>query len=525
MAKVEIYNVGAIGVNRDLPPRYLPPEAWTAALNMRFQDNVAYRMKGHEQVFGTPTVAPGFVLGLPVLSTVYWFYTSLTKAYVYESNVHSNVTRQSTGVDVNYTASAYREWNGCILGGIPILNNGVDLPQYWPTISVSTRLANMTAWPSTMRAKIVRSYGPFLIAFNINDNGTQYPHMLWWSHPADPGTLPASWDYTDPVYDAGRKELIDIEGGEIVDALMLRNLMIVYKQNSTHYLRYVGGQEILGNDQLFAGSGILTARCVASIDRGRKHFVTTADDVITHNGQTMESVLDARARKFLFKDIDGTYYQNSFCMDNPAQREAWFCYPSSGAEYPNKVLIYNYQYGTIQFRDFQGAYATPGNLSTSAAEQWNSLTTTWADVAAPWSEEAQRQVLVASPVDTKLFRLDSTELFDGALITSYLERTGLAVTGRDRQGQPKADFKSRKLCKRIWPKIEGHAPISIQIGAQEDVNDNVLWQPAQIFQPETMKFLDFTANGRFIAVRMEAISSEPWQLEGYDLEIDVLGEH
>lgn len=527
MPTVNIYNVGGVGINKDLPSHYLPPEAWSDGKNMRFQDRVATKMKGYQDTFGTPTVVPGFLMNLPTAASSFWIYCSLTKAYVYEAGVHTNITRQSGGVDVNYTPATYRAWNGGVLGGIPILNNGADIPQYWSAISAATKLANLTNWPSTLRARVVRPFGPFLVALNINDNSVLYPHMVWWSHPADPGSVPSSWDYADAAYDAGRKELTDSNSGAILDGLMLRNYFIIYKENSTHYMRFVGGQEIMANDILFPESGILATRCVALVNKGSQHFVVTQDDVIAHKGQadTIESLLDQRVRKYLFNDIDTTNYVNSFCFDNPGQREAIFAYPEVGATYPTKALVWNYQYNTIQFRSFEGVCSSAGPASATTAVVWDSLTPTWDTASEPWSEEGRRAVILGSVNNTKLYKLDDGETFDGTDMNSYLERLGLAVVGKDRQGQPKADFRTRKLVTRIWPKITGTEVVTVRVGAQEDIDGTVTWGASQFFTPGTTKFLDVTANGRFIAVRFEATGNKPWQLEGYDLDLTVLGEH
>lgn len=519
MEKVDLFNIGTVGVNKDIPPHYLPPEVWSNAKNIRFQDNVAYKFKGGSSVFGTPTVAPGFLMGVTTLDEIFWVYTSLTKAYVYESGTHTNITRQSAMVDVNYTTANYRDWNGGVLGGILLLNNGADIPQVWLTLASSTKLTNLVNWPSTLRAKIVRPFGQFLVALNINDNSTLYPHMFWWSHPAEVGAVPASWDYSDPAYDAGRKELTDVDGGELVDALMLRNLLIMYKETSTHYLRYIGGQEVMENNLLWAGSGILAPRCVASIDLGKRHFVATADDLIWHNGQEIESVVDKKLRKTLQNDIDSTNYINSFCVDNAAQREAWFCYPASGAEYPNKALVWNYKYNTLQFRDFFGSYATSGAADLVQSSAWSALSNTWAEASTAWTEEGRKQLLACDPVNTKIYHVDNGETFDGSLMTCVLERTGLAVDGMDRNRQPKVDYSSRKLVTRIWLKVVGTALLSVRLGAQDNFNDEVIWASAKSFDPMTDEYLDFIVNGRLIAVRIETTTDQPFQLEGYTLEL------
>lgn len=524
MADIEVYNTGVVGVIKDKPAHYLPPEVWTDGNNFRFQDGVASKFKGHASVFGTPTVTPGFLLPIPTFDSIFWIYTSLTKAYVYESGTHTNITRQTAMVDVDYDAQAYRDWNGGILGGIPILNNFEDVPQYWGTLNTSAKLADLSNWPSTLRAKILRPFGPFLVALNITDNGDRFPHMFWWSHPADPGSLPVTWDYTDDEFDAGRKELTDVEGGEIIDALMLKNLLIIYKETSTHYMRYVGGQEVMANDLLWAGSGILAARCRAVIKSGSHHFVATADDVIAHNGQTLESVIDKNNRKYLQRDIDSNNYINSFCVDNPAQREAWFCYPAAGAEYPNKALVWNYNENTIQFRDFVGNYAISGSADLASGAAWSTLSNTWEEATSPWSAEGRRQVLVSDPNETLIYMLDSGESFNGEAITCFLERKSLAFVGKDRQGQPKADFQSMKLCTRLWPKIVGLATVTVRLGVQDNYNAEVSWSAPQEFNPVIDTFLDFTVTGRLYAIRFEATTDLPLQIDGYTLEVELISE-
>jgi hypothetical protein len=523
MPTIELHNLGSLGVIKDLPAHTIPPEAWSDANNVRFQEGHVQKYKGHTQIFGTPTVTPGWGINVPAATQNYWIYTSKTKAYVFEGGIHTNITRQTAGVDVDYTASEFRQWNGGVLGGVPILNNGNDVPQYWPALVVSTKLANLVNWPSTLRAKVVRPFGPFLVALNITDGVSVFPHMYWWSHPADPGSVPVSWDYTDATKDAGRRELTDVDGGNILDALMLRNLLIVYKETSTHYVRFIGGNQKMGSDLLFSNSGILAPRCVTTADRGKKHFVVTQDDVIQHNGQEAVSLLDRRMRKFLFTDIDTTNYVNAFCLHNPAQREAWFCYPPVGETFPKKVLVWNYDNNTLQFRDFAGTYGTPGTAQVGTGTAWDSLLNTWDEALTPWSLEGRRQLVLFDPNTTKIFKADDGETFAGTTFTAFVERLGLAVVGRDRTGQPKVNFTNRKLLKRIWPKITGNAKVNVRCGAQESLGGVVNWQPVQEFDPATQRYLDFTANGLLLCIRFESTSGLTWQLEGYDLEIEVLG--
>lgn len=521
MARITLYNLGTQGIYKDIPSHLLPPEVWSDGNNMRLIDTFARRFAGHAQVFGTPSVVPGFIFNVPSSTDSYWVYMSLAAAYTYNAGVHTDITRAAGA----YTAVNYRDWNGCLLAGVPIFNNGADVPQYWPTISAGTDLIALANWTSTLRAKVIRNFGSFLVAINLNDNGTLLPHAIQWSHPADPGTVPSSWDLTDPTKDAGRTHITDTKGGELVDGYLLGQNLILYKENSTHTLRFIGGNAIFSPDLLFE-EGLIGHRCAAIIDGGQSHICLGQDNVFLHKGtKAVDYPLDLKDRRFLYATIDATNKRNSFIFDNPFFEEAWICFPASGATYPNMALVYNYRYHTCSFRDFDGLSADIGHFTDVLGPTWATITGTWDSITGPWQIQGDRRLLVASPLNTKIWNLDSGVIFGGATGTrSFLQRTGIAFGDKDRSGQPKADYSSRKLFGRIWPKIRGTASVSVRLGAQEELDGTVNWVTAKTFVPGD-RYLDFEANGRFGAVEFSSLSDDNWQIEGYDLAYELLGEN
>lgn len=518
MPVVQLFNLGATGIVKDIPGHLLPPEVWTDGNNMQMIDLYAKRSLGYEQIFGTPTVVPGFVLFVPASSDNFWIYTSLAKAYVYDGTTHTNITRAAG----DYTAINYRDWNGCLLGGVPILNNGEDVPQYWSALAPATALANLPNWPSTLRAKVIRNFGKYLVAINLTDDGSSLPHAVQWSHAADPGTVPSSWDNTDATVDAGRTHLTDIQGGELVDAYLLGNYLILYKQRSTHLLRYVGGNDIMGSDFLF-NTGLLAARAAAPIDSGFRHFCVGEDDVYIHSGtKQLEYPLDKKDRRYFFSDIDTTNYANMFVIDNPGKEEVWICYPTSGSTYPNKVLIYNYKTKATSFRDFAGVTASFGTVPVSLGETWDSSSGSWDEDTGIWDLASTRMMVAGDVLATKFWGQEIAFPFGTQNGSSFLQRTGLAIVGRDNQGQPKLDYQSRRLVRRIWPKIRGTANVQVRIGMQEELDGEITWTPYKLFVP-AQKYLDFEISGRMPAVEFRSDDAAGWQIEGYDLDVEVLG--
>jgi hypothetical protein len=247
--------------------------------------------------------------------------------------------------------------------------------------------------------------------------------------------VPTSWDIADDTKDAGERELTDIEGGVIQDALMLHDRFIIYKQRSTHVMRFIGGNEIMGLDLLFAGAGLLAPRCVAAFDEGRRHFVVSETDIFVHSGTVeLENVAESKDRDTVFAEIDGTNYINSFCFNSQAMSEVWFAYPTSGNTRPNRALIFNYRYGTWSFRDFVGMSASAGTTNAGLTDTWDGGVGSWdSENVLEWSKESKVQVVVADPAGTKFWQLESGYASE-VTPQSYVERT--SRHHRTTSGQP-----------------------------------------------------------------------------------------
>jgi hypothetical protein len=433
----------------------------------------------------------------------------------------------------NYTGDADNFWHGGILGGIPVINNGVDIPQVWNPPTTGTRLIDLPNWPANTTAKVVKPFLNFLIALNITEAGTDKPHMFWWSHSADPGTIPDSWDHTDATKDAGRAELSNVMAGVLQDGEALGNLFIMYKDNATHSLQFVGGTFIWDRDPVFDATGILATRCVNIIPAGKnrpvKHIVATGDDIITHNGHTAESILDEKMRKFLNANLDATNYIRSYMALHKRQDEAWFCFPENNESFPTLAIVWNYADGTLGVRDLDNAaFINSGVISeTGGGNTWDDLTVSWDNFTTPWNERQfnpqEVDLLQCSPQKTQFLHLDQTNQFNGVNITSTIERTGLGIIGVDKYNRPTVNMTRRKLATRIWPRMSG-GPIDIQIGAQEEIGGTVTWATAKAFTAGTDNYLDFTVSGRLFALRFSSSADVAWSLEGYDINVEDLGE-
>jgi len=525
MPLVRIDNLGVLGVVRDVPAHTLPPEAWSSSLNIRFLDGKAQRILGHTEVFDPPTLAYKWMTPAPTPSTYFWLMATLTKVHVWNGSVFTDITR----VSGDYSATDDALWNGGLLGGVPIINNGVDDPQSWLPKTTPTKLVDLPNWPPSTTAMVMRPFGNFMVAMDVTKSGTRLEHMVKWSHPADPGAVPPSWDETDPTKDAGENDLTDVQAGGILEAWPLGSVLVIYKAGSVWTMQHRGGLFIFDFKRVFGTIGILATHCAKEIPRKKQHFVATGDDIVIHNGVEAESVIDRRMRKYLSNLIDTDNFERSYVVANIAKNEMWFCFPTTGNSVPDRALIWNYVDGGLTERDLPDAsFISLGIVSETASKLWDAQAQSWDTFVGTWDESKFTQqafdLLMAEPSATKLQLLDRNDDFNGAIIPAHLERTGLAIVGQDRQGNPRVDFTQRKMVRRVWIKAEG-GPFTVRVGSQEIEEGPVTWSTGQTFTPGVDRYIDpaTPVSGLLIAIRFESNSGVQWSVVGYDLELEILG--
>ena len=518
-SQIDINDVASVGVIKDMPPHELPPEAWTLAENVRFEDNSVVQLLGYSQIFGTPTVAPYFAQFVSAPGQPWWLYAGLSKIIAYNGTTHFDVTRTTDGA--TYNAAGAAQWNGTNIGGIPVLNNGQDVPQYWPSFTGTTHMANLLNWPSTLRCDVIRAFGPYMIAMSLTDSAVLKPYDVRWSHPADPGQVPPTWDITDPTHNAGQVSLSDVDSGVIMDGLSLQGKFYVYKENSTWRFRNVGGQFIFDIDAFLENIGILTTRCVAITGDGQRHFFVSQDNIFTHDGNSAKALLDARTRRYLFNQIDPGNFGNSFVFVNPTRKEGWFCYPSLGQVYPDRAIIVNYDTQAMTESSVDWQAAAMGTLQTSSGRTWDSDPLAWASETTPWDSSSRRKILLCKPTTTRLEQFDLGVTRDGTAFTGMVQRSSLGLIGRNRRtGDWITDFETRKTCHRVWPKMSG-ATVQIRLGGQEAPGGPITWSPGVSFNPATQKWVDITAEGAALAIEISGANG--WKLDGYKLDLVTAG--
>ncbi len=517
MPKVSVPKAGSIGLNMDLSQSELPIQAWTGAQNIRFLGDSAWQFYGYEEVYGTPLGTPYHMLPVNYPGGVrYWIYATLTNIYgvtiTAGSAVHTDLTRASGG---NYSATA-NSWTSTVLGGIPVLNNGVDDPQCW-MLDTGTPFVKLTNWPANTKCKALRSFRNFLVAMGVTESSTYYPYMIRASTSADPGTVPTSW-VAAASNDAVRFDLAQATA-PIIDGYQLRDALIVYTEKEVFRLDYTGGTFIDQATKVLGTSGALNKNCIVEID-GFQVCLTTSD-VIVHDGQQARSCLDRAMRRWLFQHIDVDYAGLSFVFKHPFFNEVYICFPSIGATSCDTALVWNSVENTCAIRTLPNIFhAAYGPID-------NGLTGLWSQDSAPWSSDltlwngpditpSTSRVLMGG-TGPKLYMLDASADFDGAAPSAYLERRGLTFDMPE----------YRKIVTEIRPRIVGNRgdTVLVNVGVQENVDSDPVYGTAQTYTIGTTKKLDFLVDAPVHSIRFDSGTAYQWRLDSYDVILNVTGDN
>ena len=511
---VKIPNAGAIGLNRDLSNHELPLGAWTDAQNIRFLDGSALQFLGHSEVYNSPSFEPQHVLPCSVLGARYWIYLTPTKAFAVTNSgaasVHTDITHVTprTGIVNN--------WTSTLLSGVPIVNAGdTSKPMAW-SLSLGAKFVDLSNWQAGCSCKSMRSFKNFLIALNVTKSGNNFPYMVKWSHPADPGSLPSSWDEADATKQAGETDIA--EGYDpIVDGMQLRDSFMIYKEQSVWRMDFVGGNYIFKFSKVLGKSGAMNRNCIADIDG--YHVVLTNNDVIIHDGDTATSVLDKMTRRWLFQNIDAANISKCFVFTNPFFNEVYICYPSIGSTICNKAIVYNYKDKTVSARDMPSAnHASYGSVDDSLNLYWNTESDTWNSDLSFWNGgelvPSSARVIIAS-TNTKLYLLDGAASFSGALPVAYLERRGLSFDAPE----------SMKLIKGIRPRIAGNVgdTVQIQVGYSDDPFTEPTYSAVMNHVIGSTIANDCLVSGRYIAIKFSTGTAYQWRLDSLDIDVQQMG--
>lgn len=502
---IPVAQAGQVGLIKDLPGRSLPLAAWTELRNVQLRNGVIRTELGPSAAITPISPAPQFVFIDSFLTPEN--NTALVSVALFDGAPDSLVITGSVlgiiAANINRAAGFYigtqtNYWNSVYFNGFYLLNNGVNVPQSWNPISPYTKLIDLPNWPALTGARVLRSYKNFLVGLYIYKGGNWNPRLIKWSHSADPNTLPSSWDETDASKDAGEVSLHS-GASPLVDCATLGDTNIVYTESQTWAMNYIGGQDIFSFRMLFQSIGLLAQDCAKEFGAG--HFAVGLDDIVVHNGATINSVATQSVRDWFYRNLDQTYYKMTRVIRRQSRKEMWICFPTSDSTL-DSALIWNWQYGTWAVRDLH----TETRSVTAVPARPVVLTPTL---------YLSRDVLYAAGSDFMAAYDES--VIPSVAVTGIMERTGIIWTAPDQQDE--YNYKEILAIRPIFTGAAGQV-IAISVGFQEVLSDPVTWTETKNFTIGTDVEVQINAIGRYLAVRfLWTDENQATEFHGYSIDI------
>lgn len=520
--RISIVNSNSQGMIRDASDTVLPLEQWTWLEGVRVADGKLKRFGGPEPV--------GLIIDLEPTGIFQYRRGDRPNALFLVDDTSIWYTEGGDPDDVSGASAPYsatpNDWTYTNFNGVPILNNHTNKPQAGETFPLAT-MVDMSNWPADWRAQSIRSFKTLLIALNLTISGVELPHQFAHSDIVeDPFIVPGDWTVADPSSVAGLDVLSDVEG-PIVDGLTLRELFVIYKDRQAYVLT-LGGSNVFTIYPTFA-KGLLAKNCVATItvEGSPRHFCVGQEDIYLSTGYAEQSLTNDRLSEWFYSQITVGLEPLVHVKHHQARGEVWVIFPrGESATECNTVLIYNYRRPAFYLFPLTTGVLTVEPALFNIAEI---VDDSWAAAVGDWASDHRRWVdfpatfntgrLVAVSSDAMIY-LDEGATTD---VDVLIERTGLAITGKDWRGNPTYDPDVYKLVNDFWPRFSGSGTVSLEVLVQELPDGPATSHGSWEFTIGDKRAPSVYAAGNLIGIRVTSLDSALWQMIGYDLDIEVAG--
>lgn len=476
-----------VGVNTDLPTWKVPPQYLTGMSNALFRNGAIEAVRDKSLVLGTLTAS------LP-LKLVYfsdlreWIYVSSEDQYSIDPGGPTETDITLSGGLTTTTLSYFHSL--FVHNGIVVHNNRSDAPMYYTGTAFVALPGYVSEW--TNAPNFMRGIKFHLVALGI---GSQL-NIVGWSDAADPGSAPGTW--TPAADNDAGSVLLGRSTSIILTAEQFREGLFIYLDGAVWNMQFIGGNEVFGFSEVFSNLTALGAHSVARINN--KHAVITANDVVIHDGISIESLCRNKVRKEIFDNqiaYDDDVADLSLAFYNRVNNELWICVPSkiglgdSGLYF---TAIFSLVTKEWSFRemDFGASWlVNGGDLSDS-------------------NPAVGFESVLAIEAGGDIYELDAvtTADNDGDML---LQRHDLDF------GEP-----SRfKFIRGIRTLFDGTDELDIRVGYRNDLSDAITWNS---WAAVTDQLLYVDVVGRFISIeyRVDA-STDFWRISRTIFELEMRG--
>ena len=335
------------------------------------------------------------------------------------------------------------------------------------------RATSVTTSPVSVNSIIVSPNDRHLIALGANEyspsatvSGTFNPMLVRWADQDDR----TNWV---PSISSTAGEVVLTDGTEIVGAVRSKNAINIWTDNALWLMEFAGPPFTFRFQQAGTNCGLLSTH--SGVDYNGVTYWMGYNNFYRFTGQV--EVLPCTVRRYIFDDINTSYYDKIYAGINSEFREIIWLYCSSGQTECDKYVIFNpednyWVYGEMIFTTFADKEVFGNTITTGVTASGNNI-----------------------------YNNEPPEVFtgSGSTLTSYVESgdfdvaDGNALMFMDRV-IPDFDLSGGKIKMEITTKQYPEQPDVDAIKKEFDITD-------------TTQKVDFRARGRQAKVRVSCGSN------------------
>jgi hypothetical protein len=539
MSIERLRNLAKYGVLTDPDPYDLPPEAFSAGVNVRFRNGRVTGGPVFRRALTFNVIAdPRYVFSARPPSGLDMLFVGYRDGHITLVSGASETIISPPSVAPNAVEAT---WSHATLASVVYSNRSDRTPWYYRPSDTVFQTLSTAGWDASWRCQLLRTCAGALVALNVTKGATASPTMVKTSSIPLAGTVPTSWDISQPNTLATENILAEMQGA-IVDACSLGNQLCIYGTKESWMMQADGSQQVYSYRKLPFQKGSLNANCSFELDG--KNYVFGPDDIWVHDGTSEKSICDQQTRDFIYNSLNLSQASRCFVSHNPQLKELSFAYVSgdrlvaflNSPDGCNRQAVFNYSTNVWTFDDLPMVFgATNANLATSLTYAAAAATYETAGGSYLDQEDGFKRTpvyigannpsygLVQGLYAFDLYGAGSTSSFPvdtAATRPRYLERTGIDLD------EIATELRGYKMIRSIFPQArlgQGAAPLMIDAGAADYFGAEPAYIGYQPYDGQSAYKCDFNAAGRWLTIRMKHNDYKELSISGFDLDVASLG--
>ena len=237
-----------------------------------------------------------------------------------------------------------------------------------------SRATSVTTSPVSVNSIIVSPNDRHLVALGTNEysatatvSGAFNPMLVRWSDQDDR----TQWN---PLPSTTSGEVVLTDGTKIVGAVRSKNAINIWTDNSLWSMEFVGGNFVFRFQQVGTNCGLIAPH--AAIDYNGVTYWMGYDNFYRNTGAVQ--LIPCSVRRYIFDDINSTYYDKIYVGINSEFKEIIWLYPSSSSTECDKYVIFNpednyWVYGDMIFTTFADKAVFGNTITTGVTVAGNNI--------------------------------------------------------------------------------------------------------------------------------------------------------